>query len=169
MSNIMRWRYGETNPVVLPVDADTVIEIGDLIVLNVDDALPASSIDDIGGGGPANLAAAQEAFHDQFVGVAMQQSRAGDTAPIRVASSGVFEFDCAAATYELGRAVAPNFDGAALASQQVVAVPGSAAHLAIGRVARRVPFNDIRVLIEIKSTILRDDGARRREQQDASS
>jgi len=156
MANIMRWRYGETNPVVLPVDADTVIEIGDLILLNVDDALPASSIDDIGGGGPANLAAAQEAFHDQFVGVAMQQSRAGDTAPIRVATGGVFEFDCAAATYELGQRIGPNLDGAALAAQQVVAVSSSAPQLAIGRVARRVPVTDTRVLIEINSTVLRD-------------
>ncbi len=43
MSNIMRWRYGETWPVMLPVDSTTVIEIGDLVYLDTDDAKPASS------------------------------------------------------------------------------------------------------------------------------
>ncbi len=32
----------------------------------------------------------------------MQQSRAGDTQDIRVATTGVFEFACAAATFEVG-------------------------------------------------------------------
>ena len=30
MSDKMRWRYGDTNPVLAAVDADTAIEIGDL-------------------------------------------------------------------------------------------------------------------------------------------
>ena len=32
----------------------------------------------------------------------MQRSRSGETAPIRVATTGVFEFDCASGTFELG-------------------------------------------------------------------
>ncbi len=31
MTDKMRWRYGDTNPVVAPVDSATVIEIGDLV------------------------------------------------------------------------------------------------------------------------------------------
>ena len=31
MSNKMRWRYGDTNPVQAPVASSTVIEIGDLV------------------------------------------------------------------------------------------------------------------------------------------
>lgn len=31
MSDKMRWRYGDTNPVVAAIDAATVIEIGDLV------------------------------------------------------------------------------------------------------------------------------------------
>jgi len=31
MPNTMRWRYGETNPVMLPVQLGYVIEIGDLL------------------------------------------------------------------------------------------------------------------------------------------
>lgn len=42
MSDKMRWRYGDTNPVVAAVDAATVIEIGDLLFQEVDDARPAS-------------------------------------------------------------------------------------------------------------------------------
>ena len=42
MANTMRWRYGDTCPVVLPVDSATVIEIGDMVYLDTDDAKPAS-------------------------------------------------------------------------------------------------------------------------------
>ena len=41
MSDKMRWRYGETNPVVAEVDSTTVIEIGDLLYLDGDDVKPA--------------------------------------------------------------------------------------------------------------------------------
>jgi len=85
MSNTMRWRYGETNPVVLPVLSATVIEIGDLVYLDTGTTKPAGALTY-----GASLAATQEAFHDKFAGVAMQQSRAGDTQDIRVATTGVF-------------------------------------------------------------------------------
>ena len=48
MANTMRWRYGDTNPVMLPVDSATVIEIGDLVYLDTDDAKPASAQADQG-------------------------------------------------------------------------------------------------------------------------
>ena len=86
MANTMRWRYGETNPVVLPVASATVIEIGDLVYLDTT-TKPAGSVT-YGG----SLAATQESFHDKFAGVAMQPSRNGDTHDIRVATTGVFEF-----------------------------------------------------------------------------
>ena len=44
MTDKMRWRYGDTNPVVAAVDAATVIEIGDLVWQDTDDAKPASSV-----------------------------------------------------------------------------------------------------------------------------
>ena len=97
MSDKMRWRYGDTNPVVAAVDSATVIEIGDLVYQDSDDAKPASSQADQG-----SETANQELFADNFLGVAMQRSRAGDTVPIRVATTGVFEFDCPSGTFELG-------------------------------------------------------------------
>ena len=41
MTDKMRWRYGDTNPVVAAVDAATAIEIGDLLWQDTDDAKPA--------------------------------------------------------------------------------------------------------------------------------
>ena len=122
MSDKMRWRYGDTNPVMAAVDSATVIEIGDLIYLDVDDGKPASSQADQG-----TKAANQQLFAEKFLGVAMQRSRAGDTDPIRAATSGVFEFDCTSDTFELGGHVGPeeNTGGDALLDQQVASVAAS--------------------------------------------
>ena len=97
MSDKMRWRYGDTNPVLAAVDAATVIEIGDLVYQETDDVRPASQQADQG-----TKLANQELFSNKFLGLAMQRSRAGETAPIRVATTGVFEFDCPSAAFELG-------------------------------------------------------------------
>ena len=97
MSDKMRWRYGDTNPVMGAVDSATVIEIGDLVYLDTDDVKPASSQVD-----QTTVTANQELLHSLFLGVAMQRSRSGDTGNIRVATSGVFEFACAAGTFEIG-------------------------------------------------------------------
>ena len=149
MSDKMRWRYGDTNPVVAAVDAATVIEIGDLVYQDVDDAKPASYQADQGSE-PAN----QELFADRFLGVAMQRSRPGDTTPIRVATTGVFEFDCPSGTFELGDLVGvdENAAGNALLSQEVAKV--SASKYAVGRVAKRVPSAATSVLIDIRSTVM---------------
>ena len=50
----------------------------------------------------------QQLFHDIFAGVAMQASRSGDTQPIRVATTGVFEFDCVSTTLEVGDMMGPD-------------------------------------------------------------
>ena len=56
-----------------------------------------------------------------FAGVAMQASRSGDTQPIRVATTGVFEFDCLSTTFEVGDLMASdeNAGGTALLNQTV--------------------------------------------------
>lgn len=149
MADRMRWRYGDTNPVVAAVDAATVVEIGDLVWLETDDARPASVQADLG-----NKAANQERFADKFLGVAMQRSLAGETDPIRVATTGVFELDCAAASAELGELVGvdENATGDALLAQRVAKV--AAAKLAIGRVARRETAMKGTLLVDIRSTIM---------------
>lgn len=150
MANTMRWRYGDTCPVMLPVDSATVIEIGDLVYLDTDDAKPASAQADQG-----TEVANQELFHDKFAGVAMQQSRSGDTQPIRVATAGVFELDCLSGTYEVGKLIGvdENTGGTALEDQLVA--PVATSNLAIGRCAKRVNPAATRVLIDVVSTMQR--------------
>ncbi len=76
MSDKMRWRYGDTNPVVAAVAATTVIEIGDLLWQDTDNAKPAALLADSG-----SKAANQAALVRKFLGVAMARSRAGDNDP----------------------------------------------------------------------------------------
>jgi hypothetical protein len=149
MSDKMRWRYGDTNPVVAAVDAATVIEIGDLVMQDTDDAKPAAVLANQG-----NEAANQAAFAGVFLGVAMQRSRDGETALIRVATTGVFEFDCASATFELGDIVGAdgNAGGTGLLNQTVAKVAASAG--AIGRVAKRQAPAGTNVLVDILSTVM---------------
>lgn len=149
MSDKMRWRYGDTNPVVAAVDSGTAVEIGDLVYQDVDDAKPASAQSDQG-----SETANQELLADNFLGVAMQRSRNGDTDPIRVATTGVFEFDCPSGTFELGDLVGvdENAGGDGLLDQQVASV--SASKYAVGRVAKRVPTAATSVLVDIRSTVM---------------
>jgi len=149
MSDRMRWRYGDTNPVVASVDSATVIEIGDLLWQDTDDAKRASAIADLG-----TESANQEAFAKAFLGVAMQRSRNGDTSPIRVATTGVFEFDCPSGTFELGDLIGAdeNAAGNALLNQQVAKV--SAGKCAIGRIAKRQSSATTNVLVDIRSTVM---------------
>jgi hypothetical protein len=146
----MRWRYGETSPVMLPVDATTVVETGDLVYLDTDDAKPASVQADQG-----TEAANQELFHDKFAGVAMQASRNGDTQPIRVATAGVFEFDCLTTAYEVGKLIGADENAGGTALERQVVTPVATANLAIGRCAKRVSPAATRVLVDIVSTIER--------------
>ncbi len=149
MSDKMRWRYGDTNPVVAAVDSATVIEIGDLLWQDTDDAKPASDQSDQG-----SETANQEALADKFLGVAMQRSRSGDTAPVRVATTGVFEFDSPSGTFELGDLVGAdeNTAGDALLDQQVAAVALS--NYAIARVAKREASAGTSVLVDVRSSVM---------------
>lgn len=115
---VNRHRYGNLNEVVVPViTAKTAgrneIATGDIVILpvaantfnttatpgtavTVGTVLPASGIQSLLQG----LASAA----DCFLGVAMDSSANGDSDDIMVATSGVFEFNCASATYTVGQA-----------------------------------------------------------------
>jgi hypothetical protein len=149
MTDKMRWRYGDTNPVVAAVDAGTVIEIGDLLWQDTDDAKPAASQTNHG-----NTAANQEALARAFLGVAMQRSRNGETAPVRVATTGVFEFDCPSGAFELGNLIGADQNAAqtGLLNQQAAKVAET--RLAIGRVAKRQAAATTVVLVDIRSTVM---------------
>jgi len=152
VSDRMRYRYGEANVVVAAVDSGTVIEIGDLVYQDVDDAKPASAQSDQG-----SETANQELFADNFLGVAMEHSGKGDTDPIDVATTGVFRFDCPADTFELGdlvgvgTAVWPDAPDE-LANQFVSKV--GLAERAIGRVAKRAGVPTTKVYVDVRSTVM---------------
>ncbi len=150
MANTMRWRYGATSPVMFPVDSSTEIEIGDLVYLDTDDIKPGSSVPDQGA-----EATNQQLFHETFAGVAMLASPSGNAQPIRVATSGVFEFDCVSATIEIGEFLGPdeNSGGTALLDQTVAVVADAGG--AIGRCAKRVDPAGTRVLVDIVSSVLK--------------
>src|SRR5882724_4564285 len=148
MSNTMRWRYGDTEPVMLPVDATTVIEIGDLLYLDTDDAKPAATQ-----AHQANKAADQLLFHSKFAGVAMQASRNGDSFPIRVATAGVFEFDCLSSTFEVGKLIGVDENAGNTGILSQVVAPVAATNLAIGRCAKRVSPAGTRVVVDVVSTM----------------
>ncbi len=149
MSDKMRWRYGETNRVIASVDSETVIEIGDFVYHENDAAKPASAQAD-----QSSETANQELFVKSFLGVAMQRSRCGDTDPIGVATTGVFEVDCLPSTFAIGDLVGvPEVDsGNALDNQRVVFVLGK--QYAIARVAKRVSPRADNVLVDIRSTVM---------------
>ncbi|RIK82848.1 MAG: hypothetical protein DCC67_06565 [Planctomycetota bacterium] len=150
MANTMRWRYGDTNPVMLPVADSTVIEIGDLVYQAGGSARPASMLADLG-----TEAANQEAFHDGFVGVAMQASPDGSADPIRVATSGVFEFDCLSMTADVGDLIGVDEDGGGTELLNQVVAKVATANLAVGRCAKRINPAGTKALVEIVSTVMR--------------
>ena len=154
MSDKMRWRYGDTNPVVAAVDSATVIEIGDLLWQGTDDAKPASMLPE------PDVLEIQQLFASNFLGVAMERSRDGDTAAVHVATTGVFEFDCPSGISELG-------DLMAVCTRSALFGPTSEPQLinqavaytreskfAIGRVAKRKASATTSVLIDIRSTVM---------------
>lgn len=142
------WQYGDAKPVeTKAIVSATVIEKGDLVA--ADAGAPYAAADQAW---DTNLATTQEAFHDKFLGVSLDRSRSGDTDPIRCGTGGVYEFDCAAATFEIGDLVGPaKQTGNALESKKVVAV--ATANLAIGKIAKRYGSNTTKVLVEIGSVL----------------
>ena len=149
MANTMRWRYGETNPVMLPVLAGFTVDIGDLLYLDGNSVKASSSQMNQG-----TVVANQELFHDNFVGVAMQATNGEETREIRIATSGVFEFKCNTATFEVGDLLGCEDDGTGtqLEKQSVVGV--ATPNLALGRCVKRVPSAATKVLIDIVSTVV---------------
>ncbi len=164
MSDQMRWRYGDTNPVIAAVDPATAIEQGDLVYQDVDDAKPARMVDRVyalsaaGAWNPRDMAGSlQQPFAKNFLGVAMQRSRSGDTDPIRVATTGVFEFDCPASKFELGDLMGVGCGYAEvgkLDNQRVDEVSKKTPGLAIARVAKRIGTAAASVLVDIRSTVM---------------
>lgn len=149
MADQMRWRYGDTNPVVgQPIESER-IAIGDLLFQAGGRVSPAAVFEK-----GAHLALdLPRLFATEFIGVAMQRSPEGEALPIRIATTGVFEFEVLAARdWELGDLVGAVVElDLKLADQTVRKAESNAA--AIGRCAKRglqLPS----LLVDIRSTVM---------------
>ncbi|QDU41040.1 hypothetical protein Mal4_54050 [Maioricimonas rarisocia] len=122
--NRLRFRSGQVQLRKVRVDADTVIEAGDLVWLDGDDARPAKDFP-----WDTDLATTQAGFAEKFLGVAHQQSRSGDADPISVDVSphSVYEFGVSPASFEIGQPLGPDENTGSLMNQQLEAAAASSA------------------------------------------
>ncbi len=143
---VCEYRHGNTKPVSVPVESATVISRGDLVWMDTNGVKPASAFT-----WDTNIATTQAAFTPKFLGVSMNDSRAGDVEPITVNRAGVFEFDCASASFAVGAlAGSAKASGNNMENQKAVSV--ATANLAIGRVFKATT-SATKVLIEIVSGV----------------
>lgn len=145
-------RRGDLKPVFLAVASANVINYGDLCFLHPTSGPKAASglIDQ----GSETLN--QDAFQQYFLGVAMGRSRSGDTAKIPFATVGEHEFACASATFTVGNMIATLEDStnAALEDQKVIVITEESSAIAV--VAKTYADATTKVLVRIRSTIMRE-------------
>ncbi len=149
-----KYIYGDTRPRKVKIATAQAAAIGDAIAMISNTALPAASVT-----WNSTTAATQADMVAGFVGVSVQ-AKTADVARIfgnsednvlMVAAGGIWEFDCASATFEFGALVGmAKQSGNFLESQKVVSV--ATEELAIGRVAER-GTSITRVRVELLSKL----------------
>lgn len=149
---------GPISTIRVPATASTKIELGDAIYLDASTHTikPATSYPP---SGLTSLAAMQEAFHDVFVGISLDQRMAAQTVAgdILAADSGRFTVPCAddATARDIGTLYGMNgvlADGTYTPVNQQVALVATAA-LAIGRLVKQAPAHCTEVELEIIGTV----------------
>lgn len=147
-----RYFRGEPRIVIAPVLTPQVVDVGDIVGLSSGNVVRASDTT-----WNTNIATTQAAFAPTFLGVSAQRKDAniarihGNSTDnvIRVDTSGIFEFDCASATFAVGDFVGPaKQTGDFMENQKVAAVATES--LAIGRVAK-AGASITKVLVELLS------------------
>lgn len=151
---VSQYQFGNTNPTIATVATAKAVAVGDICGMSSGTLVKASDET-----WDTNLATTQTNFVTKFLGVSGQQKDAnvarvfGNATDnvIRVDAGGVFTFDCASATFEVGDLVGcAKQSGNALEDQKVVSVASEA--LAIGRVVER-GTSITRVKIQILSKL----------------
>ena len=114
--NKLRFRSGQVQLRKVRVDANTTINAGDLLWLDISVARPASDF-----AWNTDLPTTQAEFAAKFLGVAHQPSSVGETLPISVDVSpqSVYELDVSPGSYELGQALGPDENLSLLMNQQL--------------------------------------------------
>ncbi len=141
----------------LPVDDTVVIEIGDLLYQDTDDAKPASSQAD-GGSEGAN----QLTFAENFLGVAVSAHDGDGAGVVRFVSDVELEFPCTSDTFEIGDMVGADeaASGTALEDRSVKKLSDKDA--AIGVVTRRYASATTKVWCRLTSTLIGNLALRKR-------
>lgn len=144
----MRWRYGETNPVIGQVPQNICVEIGDLVYYESDSVKPAGVYSN-----QSSKALTQSGYANMFLGVAMQRSPLEESTTIRIATSGVFEYEINAGTFVLGAniGIEEYSDRTGIENQKVST---SNTDGAIGKIVRREPVASDSVYVKIKSRVI---------------
>lgn len=141
---------GDRRQVMANVLSATVISKGGMVRMSSNTVFHLSSLSDVG-----TKLQNQQAARDVFLGCAMRSSPNGSTQAIPIAVAGVFEFNSAAATYEVGDLVGAAGTGVAgadaVSDDTVEAVTNTSA--AIGRVFKR-GTSLTRVQVEIFSVLM---------------
>jgi hypothetical protein len=168
MASTARYVSGDCRPIAVKCDANYPIEVGDLLFLEPSNNLarPASALVNQG-----SQALNQGAFHDVFLGVALQKNglQPNESVPlnstishspantIECATAGRFLFPCAATTWNPGSLVGPvnNAGNTGLQDQVVGSVANTS--LSIGRAAPaadEIGVSLTQVIVQIESTIM---------------
>jgi len=130
-----RYLYGETNPVSAGIQTADAINVGDLVSYGMGNVYKASEAT-----WTTDLATTQTNFAAAFLGVSGQKKLAGESRVhgnstdniIRIDCSGVYEFSCVNASYEIGQWIGAAKDsGNALLNDTVAAVSTSAKAIGI--------------------------------------
>jgi len=156
MADVLRYRWGDTNPVVCAVITIQAVSIGDVIGLSSGNAYRAEDH------AWTNLSATQFNFCANFLGVASQRKVAnsaqttggGAANRMRVDTEGVFEFNCPATTFEIGNLVGMEQQSTTtlLESQKVALVTDVTR--AIGRIAEKKTNTSTTCKVAIFSKIM---------------
>ena len=119
MPSHLRFRTGPVHLFKAPVDADSLIEPGDMLYLDTTVARTAAEYP-----WTTDLATTQTAFSNVFLGIAHERSEVGDSDPISVDMSpqSVYEFDVDISSYGIGQWLGPDENSSTLMNQQLEAV-----------------------------------------------
>lgn len=146
----MRHRYGQQMIVRAAVDSATAISMGDLLILDTDDAKPASSET-----WNTDLGTTLSNFNNRFLGIAQADHAANSGAvldfPVDISPMSVYEMDCDAETHEVGDMLTLiKASGNALVPNQMKKT--STAGHACARCVRRDPTAQSRVMVRFQTS-----------------
>lgn len=149
--NNARMIGGDLKPKRVPGTVASLIKAGDFLVMVSSKASPVSELGDSG-----TLAQNQEAAHDVFLGVSLDQKLANDTRDVLIATAGEAKYPCNTGNVgNVGAFVGIEGSGAGLAvgleKQKVVLV--ATANLAIGKLSRAVATGDTVMYFELAAAV----------------